>query len=102
MLYIDPGTGSLLISSIIGLVLTFLFTLKGFFFYKIASRFTGKTLYLKNDFSGKLVFFSEGQRYWSVFEKDIPIISKKSLTKVEKYIMPLDENNIIDILYSIL
>ena len=39
---------------------------------------------------------------WGVLEKDIPIISKKSLTKVEKYIKPLDEKNINDILYSIL
>ena len=54
ILYIDPGTGSLLISSIIGLVITFLFTLKGFF-YKIASRFTGKTHYLKNDFTDAIL-----------------------------------------------
>jgi len=76
MLYIDPGTGSLLISSIIGLAVTLLFTLKGFF-YKIASRFTGKILYLKNDFSGKLVFFSEGQRYWNVFEPVLKELIKK-------------------------
>jgi len=39
---------------------------------------------------------------WGVLEEDIPMISKKSLTKVEKYIKPLDENNINEILYSIL
>ena len=79
ILYIDPGTGSLLISSIIGLVITFLFTLKGFF-YKIAFRFTGKTHYLKNDFTGKLVFFSEGQRYWNVFEPVLKELIEKKQT----------------------
>ena len=38
--YIDPGTGSLIISALIGAILTFLFTLKGIF-YKILSKFSG-------------------------------------------------------------
>ena len=65
--YIDPGTGSLIISALIGAILTFLFTLKGIF-YKILSKFSIKASHLNNDFTGKLVFFNEGERYWNVFE----------------------------------
>ena len=65
--YIDPGSGSLIISALIGAIFTFLFTLKGVF-YDIISRFSGKTSHLNYDYTDKLVFFNEGQRYWNVFE----------------------------------
>ena len=55
--YIDPGSGSLIISALIGVMFTFLFTLKGIL-YDILSRFYGKTSHLSYDFTNKLVFIS--------------------------------------------
>jgi hypothetical protein len=79
--YIDPGTGSLLISALVGGILTFLFTLKGIF-YKVLSTFSGKASYLDYDFTNKLVFFNEGQRYWHVFEPVLTELIKNNQTFV--------------------
>ena len=77
--YIDPGTGSLIISALISAVFTFLFALKGMYF-KIISRFSGKATQLNYDFSNKLVFFNEGQRYWNVFKPVLMELIKKKTT----------------------
>ena len=79
--YIDPGTGSLLISALIGVVFTALFALKGIF-YKILSRFSGKTSHLNYDFTDRLVFFNEGQRFWNVFEPVLMELIKNKQTFV--------------------
>jgi len=87
--YIDPGTGSLLVSTLIGVVLSSLFALRGLF-YKIISRFTGNARHLNNDFSGRLVFFTEGQRYWNVFE---PVV-KALIEKEQPFVyITADEND---------
>jgi len=39
--YLDPGTGSMIVSAIIGVVATFVFMLKGFFF-KLIGLFRNK------------------------------------------------------------
>lgn len=67
ILYIDPGTGTLLISLLIGFVLTIIFSLRNYF-YKAISFFAGKEYKGTNDFSDELVFFSEGKNYWNVFK----------------------------------
>lgn len=64
--YIDPGTGSILVSVIIGLLMTVLFSLRGVFYWFL-SLFGGRISRNVNDFSDKLVFYSEGGRYWPVF-----------------------------------
>jgi hypothetical protein len=66
LLYIDPGTGSLLMSILIGFTITIVFSLKNIF-YKVISLFTGKKYKGTNNFSGELVFFNEGVKYWNVF-----------------------------------
>lgn len=66
ILYIDPGTGSLLISTVIGIALTLLFTLKGFF-YKMIGYLSGKKVKGDNNFTGRLVIFNEGRNYSGVF-----------------------------------
>ncbi len=65
--YIDPGTGSLLGSVIVGLSLALLFYLRGLF-YRLVSVITGKRNACSSDFAGQLVFFSEGRNYWPVFQ----------------------------------
>lgn len=76
-LYIDPGTGSLLISALLGILATVLFSIKGVFYrLSLLVSATGK----KNvtDFSGQIVFFSEGQAYWRVYKPVIEeFINKK-------------------------
>ena len=67
LLYIDPGTGSLLISMLISFVFSIIYSLKNFF-YKVTSFFVGKEYRGTHDFSGELVFFSEGKNYWNVFK----------------------------------
>ena len=76
-LYIDPGTGSLLISALIGILATILYSVKGVFYKaSLLVSATGK----KNlaDFSGQIVFFSEGKAYWRVYKPVIEeLIEKK-------------------------
>ena len=65
LLYIDPGTGSILFSIVIGLITTLYFVAKTAFIklkvavYKDNEKATGK----KNS----VVIYSEGTRYWNVF-----------------------------------
>tara|TARA_Y100001958_G_scaffold15464_1_gene9475 strand:+ start:4510 stop:5697 length:1188 start_codon:yes stop_codon:yes gene_type:complete len=77
-LYIDPGTGSLIITSLVALFIS----LKNFLlnvYYKLISFFSTKKNKLKNDFSGKLVFFSEGKKYWLVFKPVLDNLNKKKI-----------------------
>jgi hypothetical protein len=67
LLYIDPGTGSLLISAIIGFVVSILYSVKGLF-YKVSNLFLGAGGNTVFDFSDKIVFFSEGKAYWRVYK----------------------------------
>lgn len=66
-LYIDPGTGSLLLSVVLGALMTLVFTLRGFF-YKTFYFIIGKKYKGVNDFTGQLVFYNEGSNYWNVFK----------------------------------
>lgn len=68
--YIDPGTGSLLVNVILGVLLTLIFSLKGFV-YDLIAKIRGNGNSLKLDYPGKLVIFNEGKNYWNVFK---PII----------------------------
>lgn len=64
--YIDPGTGSILVSVIIGLAMTALFSLRGVLYWFLGV-IGGKAYKSNNDFTGKLVFYNEGGKYWPVF-----------------------------------
>lgn len=72
LLYIDPGTGSLLISALIGIALTLLYSIRGIF-YKISYFIFGIGKKNLSDFSDKIVFFSEGKEYWRVYK---PVIEE--------------------------
>lgn len=65
--YIDPGTGSLLVSTLLGVGLTLIFSLRGVF-YRLINRFTGGRIKKSFDFSEQLVFFNEGKNYWNTFK----------------------------------
>lgn len=70
LLYIDPGTGSLLVSLVVGFVISIIYSVKGLF-YKALNLFFGANKNAISDFSGKIVFFSEGKSYWRVYKSVI-------------------------------
>jgi len=63
--YIDPGTGSMLLTVILGLATTLVFVFRGFlikFKYKILGGKTDADLSRKD-----IILFSDHKRYWNVF-----------------------------------
>ena len=66
LLYLDPGTGSLLIYAIVGIITTVLFAIRGFWYSLRGKIFFGKKGAVKE--MPDLVFHSEGGKYWSVFQ----------------------------------
>lgn len=88
-LYIDPGTGSLLISVIVGAMMTFIFSLRGFI-YRSAYFIMGKKYKGVNDFTGQLVFYSEGANYWNVFK---PVVEQFIKSKQKFVYLTSDEKD---------
>lgn len=71
--YIDPGTGSMLIYAVVGIVGALLFAFRGVF-YKLKGKVTGKDYGISNDLMDKdVVFYSEGKQYWNIF---LPVIEE--------------------------
>lgn len=64
-LYIDPGTGSMLFSLIIGLATTFIFLGKGLFL-QLKQKLTGGKVDVDTN-KIPYVIFSDHKRYWNVF-----------------------------------
>lgn len=72
--YLDPGTGSMLLAVVVGILSTALFVLRGLFL-RIG------TLFYKKDTSidvkyNDIVCYSEGAQYWNVFKPVIDALSK--------------------------
>ncbi|SBV91943.1 conserved exported hypothetical protein [uncultured delta proteobacterium] len=75
--YLDPGTGSMLLSALIGIAATVFFMVKTFY-YKAAGifyRLTGTAV----PASGKngIVFYSEGRQYWNTFRPVLEALDAK-------------------------
>lgn len=65
--YIDPGTGSMLISATIALISVAFFMIKGFIYRKFnISGEKGQSIDPNKHYD--LVFYSEGKQYWNVFK----------------------------------
>ncbi|MCK5808224.1 CDP-glycerol glycerophosphotransferase family protein [bacterium] len=80
--YLDPGSGSMLFSALIGIIATLFFVTKGLF-YKLLSLpayIAGKKAGIKHD-SHRIVFYCEGARYWPVFQPVIEELERRG-TKV--------------------
>lgn len=75
--YLDPGTGSLLFSAILGLVSTIYFWGKSLIHKSIHlfSIVTGKKLNVK-DRGADIVLYSEGAQYWNTFKPVIDALSE--------------------------
>jgi len=65
--YLDPGSGSMLFSALIGIVATLFFVVKGFFFkiVNLPGYISGRKAASKE--THKIVFYSEGPQYWNIF-----------------------------------
>ena len=74
ILYLDPGTGSLLLYAIVGITTTVLFALRGFWYSMRSKLFLGKKGVVK-EMPG-LVFQSEGGKYWQVFQPVLKALDK--------------------------
>lgn len=72
--YLDPGTGSMLLYFIMGIVATFVYFVKDIF-YKIKSVVMGgrADMDLRNLDGVDILFYSEGGHYWNLF---LPIIEE--------------------------
>ncbi|MBO7048771.1 MAG: CDP-glycerol glycerophosphotransferase family protein [Spirochaetia bacterium] len=74
VLYLDPGTGSLLLYAIVGITTTVLFALRGFWYSLRSKLFLGKKGSVKE--LPDLVFQSEGGKYWQVFQPVLKALDK--------------------------
>ncbi|NLZ62047.1 MAG: CDP-glycerol--glycerophosphate glycerophosphotransferase [Acholeplasmataceae bacterium] len=80
ILYIDPGTGSMLFSIVIGLATALYFVGKAAII-KLKVFFTGgKAIASKNHVP--LVIYSEGTRYWNVFKPVLDELDKRSFSTI--------------------
>lgn len=76
--YLDPGSGSMLLSALIGIIATVFFSMKGAY-YKIKS-FVLSVFGVKVEKSNhKLVFYSEGGQYWRTFKPVLEALDKKGI-----------------------
>lgn len=75
--YLDPGSGSMLFSAIVGIIATLFFVFKSFVFklIDIFASLAGRKSRMKKTATSKIVFYSEGSQYWNVF---MPIIRELS------------------------
>ncbi len=65
--YLDPGTGSMLVSALIGISATLFFLLKNFY-YKAVNLFYFATGRAVPKSEGAIVFYGEGRQYWNTFK----------------------------------
>ena len=77
--YLDPGSGSMLVAGIVGVLATLLFFLKGLYYKarRVALGSFGKTT--KDDLTKhQLVLYSEGRQYWSTFRPLIDELGRRN------------------------
>lgn len=67
LLYIDPGTGSMLFAVLLGIATTLVFALRGVLI-KVKTRVSGGKINIDRNNKIPLVIFSDGKQYWKVFE----------------------------------
>ena len=74
--YLDPSTGSLLVSSIVAIFASAIFFIKNLFYKLMALVSGGGGALLKHKNSYALVFYSEGKQYYGVFRPILDALHK--------------------------
>lgn len=87
-LYIDPGTGSMLFTILIGLIAAAFYTVR-LFFIKIKFLFSGGKVQQNAD-KIPFVIFSDHKRYWNIFK---PILDEFERREQEVVYMTLSEDD---------
>ncbi|MBR1797884.1 MAG: CDP-glycerol glycerophosphotransferase family protein [Clostridiales bacterium] len=88
-LYIDPGTGSMLFSILIGIVGVLVFAIRTFWI-KLKFVITGGRAKNNHGRSLPICIFSEGKRYWNVFH---PICDEFEKRKIDVYYYTATEDD---------
>jgi len=88
MLYIDPGTGSMLFTVLIGIIGAAIYSVKTFWMKLKFALSGGKAE--KNEDKIPFVIFSDDKRYWSVFE---PICREMNQRGVDVVYMTASPND---------
>ena len=90
MLYIDPGTGSMLFSVFIGATATLLFLLRAVFL-KVQLMFAGKKAKAAlSTGRTKYLIYNEGKQYWNVFK---PVLDEFEKREIEVTYFTSDEDD---------
>jgi hypothetical protein len=77
--YLDPGSGSMLIYALFGILVTIVYALRGIV-YRGRQLLMGGTMKSVGKIAeAELVFFSEGGKYWNVFAPIIEALDKKGI-----------------------
>ncbi|HQN74148.1 MAG TPA: CDP-glycerol--glycerophosphate glycerophosphotransferase, partial [bacterium] len=88
--YLDPGSGSMLFSAVVGIVATLFFVIKGVFFkiIDLPAYFSGVSRGKRAKHS--IVFYSEGPQYWNIF---LPVIKELNERNVKCTYLSSKEND---------
>lgn len=79
--YIDPGSSSMLLSALVGIIATLFFSLKGIYYKKKAFVLSLFGIKIKKS-NTKLVFYSEGGQYWNTFKPILEALEKKGIKAI--------------------
>tara|TARA_B100002019_G_C21250953_1_gene591122 strand:+ start:684 stop:1970 length:1287 start_codon:yes stop_codon:yes gene_type:complete len=77
--YIDPGTGSILLSALVAIVASVFYSIKGTF-YKAKDVLSMQTSKSTENDNNRLVFYSEGENYWNTFKPIIENLNKRDIS----------------------
>lgn len=92
-LYIDPGTGSMLFTIIVGIVTAAIFAIRGLAL-KISLKIKGRDTQAGNDLNsgetGSFVIFSDSKRYWNIFKPVCDEFEKRGV-RLDYYTMSPDD-----------
>ena len=74
--YLDPGTGSMLVSALVGILATLIFFVKGVFYQGVSFFCTlmGRTHRHQRE---SIVLYSEGRQYWNTFRPVVEALSAR-------------------------
>ncbi len=77
--YLDPGSGSMLIYALFGILVTIVYSLRGAV-YRSRQLFMGGSVKSVGSIAdAEIVFYSEGGKYWNVFAPIIEAFDKKGI-----------------------